>query len=210
MNKMGTVPMVFRLALVCLGLLLISGLAYPTASGAQTRGRDDVPEELWEIYPLDPTTKDAGAPQTAQVQPPPVPQAQRNSAVQNPQQTQAQPTGQSDSGRSLAFPLLVALLALLVGLLVAAAGRKRAFVPAGEHRVRGDSALESRMRAQTNAPRYVGGGNATVVSSLGALSRLASRTGHLLMWPLRGERIFYVLAVLVSVGLGLLIPFLTF
>jgi hypothetical protein len=244
MKKMGMAPMVLRLALVSLGFLLISELAYPTASGAQTRGRDDVPEELWQIYPLDPTKEDAGAPQTAQVQPPPpVPQAQPNSAVRRtsePQQAPAEPSGESDSGRSLALPLFGALLAL-VALLVVAAGRKSAFGIAGEHRVRGDSALGLPLRAATRAPRYVGRSSATVVSRLRTLPRPARHIGHLLVWLLRAsagvltyvvrsaasagqaarqaskmalhawrasrsQLIFYALVVLVSVGLGLLIP----
>ena len=203
MKKMGTAPMVFRLALVCLGTLLISGLAYSTASGAQTRGRDDVPEELWQIYPLDPTKKDAGARQTAQVQPPPpAPQAQTNSAVQQRQKAQAQPTGESGSGRSLAFPLLVVLLALIVGLLVAAAGRTVRVAIAGQHRVHGDSALESPSRALRKATRHVAGGGATVVSSLRALSRLSRRIGSVLMWPLRASAgvLSYVVRRVASTG----------
>jgi len=135
--------MVFRLALLCMGLLLISGLAYPTAAGAQTRGKDDVPEQLWQIYPLDPTRTDAGAPEAAQPQPPPPgPQTHTDSAVQTTSESpkaQAQPSGDSDSGRSLAFPLLVALLGLLVGLLVVAAARNGAFAIAGEYVARASS-----------------------------------------------------------------------
>jgi hypothetical protein len=191
MKKTGAAWMVFRLALVCVELLLIGGLAYPTAAGAQARGKDDVPEQLWQIYPLDPTKTDAAAPQTAQPQPPtPGPQTQTDSAVQTTSQSQkaqAQPSGESDPGRSLAFPLLGALLVLLVGLLVVAAARKGALAIAGEYRARGGSALESPVRAATSAPRYVGRGSATVVSPLRTLRRLARRIGYLLLWPVRGS-----------------------
>jgi hypothetical protein len=182
MKKTGTTaPMVFRLALLCMGLLLISGLAYPTAAGAQARGKDDVPEQLWQIYPLDPTKTDAGAPQTAQPQPPPPgPQTQTDSAVQTTSESpkaQAQPSGDSDSGRSLAFPLLGAVLGLLVGLLVVAAARNGAFAIAGEYLARASSPLVSPLRETTNAHRYVARGGATVVSPLRALSSLPRRIG---------------------------------
>jgi hypothetical protein len=189
MMKTGTAPTVFRIALVCMGLLLVSGLANPTAAGAQARGEDDVPEQLWQIYPLDPTKADAGAPETVQPQlPPPGPQAQTDSAVQTTSESpnaQAQPSGESDSGRSVAFPLLGAVLGLLVGLFVLAAARNGAFAIAGEYLVRAGSALESPLRATTNAPRYVGRGGAAVVSPLRTLPRLPRRIGHLLLWPLR-------------------------
>jgi hypothetical protein len=189
MKKTGTAWMVFRLALVCVELLLIGGVANPTAAGAQARGKDDVPEQLWQIYPLDPTKTDAAAPQTAQPHPPtPGPQTQTDSAVQTTSQSQkaqAQPSGESDPGRSLVFPLLGALLVLLVGLLVVAAARKGAFAIAGEYR--GGSALESPVRAATSAPRYVGRGSARVVSPLRTLRRLARRIGNLLLWPVRGS-----------------------
>jgi hypothetical protein len=191
MKKTGTAAMVFPLARLCIGLLLISGLAYPTAAGAQAQGKDDVPEQLWQIYPLDPTKTDAGAPQTAQPQPPPPgPQTHTDSAVQTTSESpraQAQPSEDSDSGRSLAFPLLAAFLGLLVGVLVVAAARNGAFAIAGEYLARGGSALESPLRAATNAPRYVGRGSATVVSPLRTLPRLARRIGHLLLWPLRAS-----------------------
>jgi hypothetical protein len=192
MKKTGTTaPMVFRLALVCMGLLLISGLAYPTAAGAQARGKDDVPEQLWQIYPLDPTKTDAGAPQTAQPQPPPPgPQTHTDSAVQTTSESpkaQAQPSGDSDSGRSLAFPLLVALLGLLVGLLVVAAARNGAFAIAGEYVARARSPLVSPWRGTINAHGYVARGGATIVSPLRALPSLPRRIGHLLLWPLRAS-----------------------
>jgi hypothetical protein len=191
MKKRGTAPMVFRLALLCMGLLLISGLAYPTAAGAQTRGKADVPEQLWQIYPLDPTRTDAGAPEAAQPQPPPPgPQTQTDSAVQTTSESpkaQAQPSGDSDSGRSLAFPLLGAVLGLLVGLLVVAAARNGAFAIAGEYLARASSPLVSPLRETTNAHRYVARGGATVVSPLRALSSLPRRIGHLLLWRLRAS-----------------------
>jgi hypothetical protein len=189
MMKTGRAPTDFRLALVCTGLLLVSGLAYPTAAGAQARGEDDVPKQLWQIYPLDPTKADAGAPETVKPQPPPPgPQTQTDSVVQTTSESpnaQAQPSGESDSGRSLVFPLLGALLSLLVGLLVVTAARNGAFAIAGEYLVRARSPLVSPLRAATNAPRYVGRGGAAVVSPLRTLPRLPRRIGHFLLWPLR-------------------------
>jgi hypothetical protein len=233
MKKTGTASMVFRLALVCVQLLLIGGLADPTAASAQARGKDDVPEQLWQIYPLDPTKTGAAAPETAQPQPPtPGSQTQTGSTVQTTsesQKAQAQPSGESDQGHSLAYPLLGALLVLLVGLLVVAAARKGAFAIAGEHRGRGRSALGSPVRAATSAPRYAGRGSGTVVSPLRILTRLARRIGHLLLWPVarsvafagaaarqapgivlhacRASRVIllYAFTVLVSVGLGVLV-----
>jgi hypothetical protein len=191
MKKRGRAPMVFRLALLCMGLILISGLAYPTAAGAQTRGKADVPEQLWQIYPLDPTRTDAGAPEAAQPQPPPPgPQTHTDSAVQTTSESpkaQAQPSGDSDSGRSLAFPLLVALLGLLVGLLVVAAARNGAFGIAGEYVARASSPLVSPWRGTINAHGYVARGGATIVSPLRALPSLPRRIGHLLLWPLRAS-----------------------
>jgi hypothetical protein len=188
MMKTGRAPTGFRVALVCTALLL-TGLAYPTAAGAQERGKDDIPQQLWQTYPLDPTKADAGAPETVQPRPPPPgPQAQTDSAVQTTSESpnaQAQPSGESDSGRSVAFPLLGALLGLLVGLFVLAAARNGAFAIAGEYLVRATSALESPLRAATNAPRYVGRGGAAVVSPLRTLPTLPRRIGHLLLWPLR-------------------------
>jgi hypothetical protein len=204
--KRGTAPMVFRLALLCMGLLLISGLAYPTAAGAQTRGKDDVPEQLWQIYPLDPTKTDAGAPEAAQPQPrPPGPQTQTDSAVQTTSESpraQAQPSGDSDSGRSLAFPFLGALLGLLVGLLVLAAARNGAFAIAGEYLARASSPLVSPLRGTTNAHRYVVRGGATVVSPLRALPSLPRRIGHLLLRPLRASAgiLTYVVRRVASAG----------
>jgi len=184
----GTAPTGFRLALVYMALLLVTGLAYPTAADAQARGEDDIPEQLWQTYPLDPTKADADAPKTVQPQPSPPAQAETDSAVQTTSESpnaQAQPSGESDSGRSLAFLLLGALLSLLVGLLVMAAARSGAFAIAGGYLARGGSALESPLRAATNAPRYVGRGGAAVVSPLRTLPRLPRRIGHLLLWPLR-------------------------
>lgn len=199
MMKTGGAPTDFRLALVCAGLLLVSGLAYPTAAGAQARGEDDVPEQLWQIYPLDPTKADAGAPETVKPQPPPPgPQTQTDSVVQTTSESpnaQAQPSGESDSGRSLVFPLLGALLSLLVGLLVVAAARNGAFAIAGEYLARAGTPLVSPLRAATNAPRYVGRGSAAVVSPLRALPRLPRRIGHLLLWSLR-----WLTSVVRSVG----------
>jgi hypothetical protein len=189
MMKTGRAPTGSRLALVCAAVLLITGLAYPTAAGAQERGENDIPEQLWKTYPLDPTKADAGAPETVQPRPPPPgPQAQTDSAVQTTSESpnaQAQPSGESDSGRSVAFPLLGALLGLLVGLFVLAAARNGAFAIAGEYLVRAGSALESPLRVATNAPRYVGRGGAAVVSPLRTLPRLPRRIGHLVLWPLR-------------------------
>jgi hypothetical protein len=65
-----------------------------------------------------------------------------------------------------------------------AAARNGAFAIAGEYLVRAGSALESPLRAATNAPRYVGRGGAAVVSPLRTLPRLPRRIGHLLLWPL--------------------------
>jgi hypothetical protein len=186
--KTGRRPTGFRLALVCTALLLITGLAYPTAAGAQERGKDDIPEQLWKTYPLDPTKAD-DAPGTVQPQPPPPAQAETDPAVQTTSKApaaQAQPSGESDSGPSLvAYPLLGALLGLLVGLLVMAAARSGALAITGGYLARGGSALESPLRAVTNAPRYVGRGGAAVVSPLRTLPRLPRRIGDLLRWPLR-------------------------
>jgi hypothetical protein len=189
-----------------MGILLISGLAFPTAAGAQTRGKDDVPEQLWQIYPLDPNKTDAGAPETAQPQPPaPGPQTQTDSAVQRTSESpkaQAQPSQGSDSGRSLAFPLLAVLLGLLVGLLVVAAARNGAFAIAGAYLVRASSPLVSPFRETTNAHRHVARGGATVVSPLRAFPSLPRRTGHLLLWPLRASAgiLTYVVRRVASAG----------
>lgn len=206
MKKTGAAPRIFRLAFLCVGLLLISGLAYPTAAGAQARGKDDVPEQLWQIYPLDPTKTDAGAPQTGQPQPPPPgPQTQTDSAVQTTSESpkaQAQPSGNSGSGRSLAFPLLGAVLGLLVGLLVVAAARNGAFANAGEYLARASSPLVSPLRGTTNAHRYVARGGATIVSPRRALPSLPRRIGHLLLWPLRASAgiLTYVVRRVASTG----------
>lgn len=191
MMTTGTAPTGFRLALICMGFLLVAGLAYPTAAGAQARGEDNIPEQLWQIYPLDPTKTDAGQPETVQPQSPPAGrQTQTDSAVQTrseSQNAQPQPSGESDSGRSLVFPVLLlgALLGLLVSLLVVATARNGAFAIAGEHLARVCSPLVPPLRAATNAPRYVGRGGAAVVSPLRALPRLPRRIGHLLLRPLR-------------------------
>jgi hypothetical protein len=189
MMKTGTAPTGFRLALVWMALLLVTGLAYPTAAGAQARGKDDVPEQLWQTYPLDPTKADADAPETVQPQPSPPAQVETDSAVQTTSESpdaQAQPAGESDSGRSLvAYLLLGALLGLLLGLLVMAAARSGALAITGGYLARGGAAFESPLRAATNAPRYVGRGGAAVVSPLRTLPRLPRRIGHLLPWSLR-------------------------
>jgi hypothetical protein len=198
MMKTGTAPTGFRLALVYMALLLVTGLAYPTATGAQARGEDDIPEQLWQTYPLDPTKADADAPTTVQPQPSPPAQAETDSAVQTTSESpnaQAQPSRESDSGRSVALPLLGALLGLLVGLLGLAAARNGAFAIAGEHLVRAGSPLVSPLRTAINAPRYVGRGGAAVISPLRTL-RLPRHIGHLLLWPLRA------LAVVVTYVVG--------
>jgi hypothetical protein len=206
MKKTGTAAMVFPVARLCIGLLLISGLAYPTAAGAQAHGKDDVPEQLWQIYPLDPTKTDAGAPQTAQPQPPPPgPQTHTDSAVQTTSESpkaQAQPSEDSDSGRSLALPLLGALLGLLIGLVVVAAARNGAFAIARECLARASSPLVSPLRGTINAHGYVARGDATVVSPLRARPSLPRRIGHLLLWPLRASAgiLTYVVRRVASAG----------
>jgi hypothetical protein len=189
MMKTGTAPTGFRLALVCTALLLITGLAYPTAAGAQERSENDIPEQLWKTYPLDPTKADADAPKSVHPQPSPPAQAETDSGVQTTSESpdaQAQPSGESDSGPSLvAYPLVGALLGLLIGLLIMAAARSGALAITGGYLARGGSVLESPLRAATNAPRYVGRGGAAVVSPLRTLPRLPHRIGHLLLRSLR-------------------------
>jgi hypothetical protein len=191
MMKMGKAPRGVRLALLYSGLLIVTTLALPAAAGAQTSGENDSPEQLWQIYPLDPTKTGAGPPETVQSQPPPPePRAQTDSAVQTTSESpnaQSQPSGESDSGRSLAFPVLLlgALLGLLVSLLVVATARNRAFATAGEYLARARSPLISPLRAATNVPRHVGHGGAAVVSPLRALPRLPRRIGHLVLRLLR-------------------------
>lgn len=190
MMKTGTASTGFRLALVCMALLLLllSGLAYPTAAGAQARGEDGIPEQLWRTYPLYPTKTDDDAPETVQPQPSPPAQAETDSAVHTasePRNAQARPWAEPDSGRSVTFPLLGAILGLLVGLLVIAAARSGAFGIGRGYLARRGSALESPLRAATNVPRYVGRSGAAVVSPLRTLPRLARGIGHLLLWPLR-------------------------
>jgi hypothetical protein len=186
--KTGSAAMGFRLALVCITLFLVSGLAYPTAAGAQGRGKDDIPEQLWKTYPLDPTKTDADAPETVPAQPSRPAQTETASTVRTMSESpnaQAQPSGESDSGRSLTFLLLGALLGLLVGLLIIAAARSGAFAIGGGYLARGGSALEAPLRAASNAPRYVSRGGAGVVSPLRALPGLVRRIGHLLLWRVR-------------------------
>jgi hypothetical protein len=188
MMKMSKAPTGVRHALVYIGLLLVITLAYPAAAGAQTSDENDIPEQLWQIYPLDPTKTGASPSET--VPPPPEPQAQTDSAFQTTSESpnaQPRPSDESDSGRSLAFPVLLlsALLGLLISLLVVATARNGAFAMTGEHLARACSPLLSPLRAATNAPRYVGRGGAAVVSPLRALARLPRRIGHLLLRPLR-------------------------
>jgi hypothetical protein len=188
MMKTGTAAMGFRLALVCITLFLVSGLAYPTAAGAQGRGEDDIPEQLWKTYPLDPTKTDAVAPETVPAQPSRPAQTETDSTVRTMSESpnaQAQPSGESDSGRPLTFLLLGALLGLLVGVLIIAAAMSGAFAIGGGYLARGGSALEAPLRAASNAPRYVSRGGAVVVSPLRTLPGLVRRIGHLLLWPLR-------------------------
>jgi hypothetical protein len=189
MMETGTAPTGFRLALVCTALLLITGLAYPTAAGAQERGEDDIPEQLWQTYPLDPTKAGADAPETVQPQPSPPAQAETDSAVQTTSESpaaQAQPSEGSDSSRSLVtYPLLGALIGLLAGLLIMAAARSGALAITGGYLARGGSALEAPLRAANNAPRYVGRGGAVIVSPLRTLPGLVGRIGHLLLWRVR-------------------------
>ena len=191
MMKLGKAPRGVRLALVYSGLLLVTSLAYPAAAGAQTSGENDLPEQLWQIYPLDPTKTGADPPETVQPQPPPPkPQTQTDLAFQTTSElpnAQPQPSGESDSGRSLAFPVLLlgALLGLLVSLLVVATARNGAFATAGEYLARARSPLVSPLRAATNAPRHVGHGGAALVSPLRALPRLPRRIGHLVLRLLR-------------------------
>jgi hypothetical protein len=188
MMKTGTAPTGFRLALVCTALLLIAGLAYPTAAGAQERGENDIPEQLWKTYPLDPTKTDADAPETVPAQPSPPAQTETDSTVRTMSESpnaQAQPSEESDSGRSLTFRLLGSLLGLLAGVLIIAAARSGALAIGGGYLARGGSALEAPLRAASNAPRYVSRGGAVVVSPLRTLPGLARRIGHLLLWCLR-------------------------
>jgi hypothetical protein len=188
MMKTGVATMGLRVTLVCLGLLLVTGLAFPIAAGAQTRGEHDVPEELWKTYPLDPANADADTPEEVRPQPLPPAQAETDSAVQTTSESanaQAQPSREPDSGRSLALPLLGALLGLLVGVFILVGARRGAFAIAGEYLVRAGSPLAPPLRAATNAPRYIGRGGAAVVSPLRTLHRRRRRIGRLLLWPVR-------------------------
>jgi hypothetical protein len=206
MMKTGLAAMASRLALVCITLFLVSGLAYPTAAGAQERGEDDIPEQLWKTYPLDPTKTDADAPETVPTQPSRPAQTETDSTVRTMSESpkaQAQPSGESDSGRSLTLLLLGALLSLLVGLLVIAAARSGAFAIGGGYLARGGSALEAPLRAASTAPRYVSRGGAVVVSPLRTLPGLVRRIGHLLLRRLRALAVVaaYVVGYVVgSVG----------
>jgi len=190
MMKMGKTPTGVRLVIVYIGLLLVTALAYPAVAGAQTSSKNDIPEQLWQIYPLDPTKTGADPSETVQPQPPPDPQAQTDRALQTTSESpnaQSQPSGDPDSGRSLAFPVLLlgALLGLLVSLLVVATARNGAFATAGEYLARARSPLISPLRAASNAPRHIGHGGAAVVSPLRALPRLPRRIGHLVLRLLR-------------------------
>jgi hypothetical protein len=188
MMKTGSAATGFHLALVCITLFLVSGLAYPTAAGAQERGEDDIPEQLWKTYPLDPTKTDADAPERVPAQPSRPAQTETDSTVRTMSESpnaQAQPSEESDSGRSLTFLLLGALLGLLVGLLIIAAARSGAFVIGGGYLARGGSALEAPLHAAGNAPRSVSRRGAEVVSPLRTLPGLVRRIGHLLQWRLR-------------------------
>jgi hypothetical protein len=190
MMKMGKTPTGVRLVIVYTGLLLVTALAYPAVAGAQTSSKNDIPEQLWQIYPLDPTKTGADPSETVQPQPPPDPQAQTDRALQTTSESpnaQPQPSGESDSGRSLAFPVLLlgALLGLLVTLLVVVTARNGAFATAGEYLARARSPLVSPLRAASNAPRHIGHGGAAVVSPLRALPRLPRRIGHLVLRFLR-------------------------
>jgi hypothetical protein len=188
MMKTGSAATGFHLALVCITLFLVSGLAYPTAAGAQERGEDNIPEQLWKTYPLDPTKTDADVPETVPAQPSPPAKTETDSTVRTMSESpnaQAPPSEESDSGRSLTFLLLGALLGLLVVLLIIAAARSGAFVIGGGYLARGGSALEAPLRAGGNAPRYVSRRGAEVVSPLRTLPGLPRRIGHLLLWPLR-------------------------
>jgi hypothetical protein len=205
MMKTGSAATGFHLALVCITLFLVSGLAYPTAAGAQERGEDDIPEQLWRTYPLDPTKTDADAPETVPAQPSPPAQTETDPTVRTMSESpnaQAQPSEESDSGRSLTFRLLGSLLGLLVGVLIIAAVRSGAFAIGGGYLARGGSALEAPLRAASNAPRYVSRGGAVVVSPLRTLPGLVRRIGHLLLWPLRALAVAaaYVIGYVVSVG----------
>lgn len=182
MNERGITPMDFRLVLVCVGVLLVCTLSYPTVVGAQAR--DDIPEELWQIYPLDPRKGDVGAPDTVQPQPPPpASPAQTDTAVQTRSESpsaQERPSEQSGAGRSLAIPLLGALLGVLVILLVAARVGNGGFAMVGGYLARAGSPLVSPLRGGTAAPRYVGRGRSPFASPLRGLPGLPRRIGHLL------------------------------
>ena len=231
MIKRGSKATGFRLALVFITLFLVSGLAYPTAAGAQERGENDVPEQLWKTYPLDPTKTDADAPETVPTQP---------SRPESPN-AQVQASGESDSGRPRTLLLAGALLSLFVGLLIIAAARSGALGMGGGHPARGGSALEAPLRAASNAPRYIGRGGAVVVYPLRMLH--ARRIGDLLLRSVRAVAsvvvhvfhsvrsevmaagrasrtilheqraslhrfLFFVLVVLLSAGVGLLVTVL--
>jgi hypothetical protein len=184
MIKRGMTPTGFRVALICVGVLLVITLSHPAGVGAQAGGENDIPEELWQIYPLDPRKGDAGAPDTVQPQPPPPGSpAQTDSAVQTRSESpnaQGRPSEQSGAGRSLAIPLLGALLGLLVILLVAATVRDGAFAMVGGYLARAGSPLVSPLRGVTAAPRYVRRGRSAIVSPLPGFRSVPRRIGHLL------------------------------
>jgi hypothetical protein len=185
--KRAFAPTGFRLTLVCMALLLATGLADPSAAGAQKRGPDDIPEQLWETYPLDPTKMDAGAPKTVQPQPAPRGQAETDPVrTPEPSGAQARSSEKSNPGRSLVTrPILGALLGLLVGLLVIATARSGALALTAGYLGRSGSILASPLRAATHAPRYVGRGGALIVSPLWTLPSVLRRIGHRLLWPVR-------------------------
>src|SRR5829696_10344638 len=183
--KRGLAPTGVRLALICTGLVLVTTLASPTLAGAQSSGANDVPEELWQIYPLDPINGDAGPRDTVQVpkeQPHTDPVVQPKSRSSN---AQAKISEQSDASSSLALPVLGGLLGVLAIVLVVTSLGHGALAIAGEYFVRAGSPLAPSFRRATNAPRYVARGGAAVMSPLRGLRRLPRGIGRVLLWPLR-------------------------
>ena len=185
MMKRGLAPTGVRLAVVCTGLVLFTTLASPTLAGAQSSGANDIPEELWQIYPLDPAKGETGPPDTLQA---PEEQPQTDSVVQPKSKSssaQAQISEQSDTGSSLTLPVLAGLLAVLAIVLVVAIIRYGALAIAGEYFVRAGSPLAPSFRRATNAPRYVARGGAAVISPLRGLHRIPHGIGRVFLWPLR-------------------------
>jgi hypothetical protein len=183
--KRGLAPTRVRLALVCTGLVLVTTLASPTLAVAQSSGANDIPEELWQIYPLDPTKGDAGPPDTVQA---PKEQPQTDSVVQPKSKSsnaQAKISEQSDAGSSLTLPVLGGLLGVLAIVLVVAIFRYGALAIAGEYFVRAGAPLAPSFRRATNAPRYVARGGAAVISPLRGVRRLPRGISRILLWPLR-------------------------